>query len=551
MKVVGLLDVIDQCAIHPCISQKPNSQQSKTLQKVLVENTRDIVEAEREFSEKEQASLGILYLAAGYYLKGSCKLKASWNTGNGMKLMTIPRLASGLPETHFGKPQTSTSQTICNRCPDSKQGTVSKFMLDYQDFDHHGFPNMGHGGGGPHGGGSRVVVSLVDAAVSSVVAGKVMALAVMATDRVTTPWLKDCILNGSLALKKLHAFKFHKHKKALDVSHLTSSSSAEVNLDDTDVIPSEFDDIADTFINIPASEDSHGECSDGKVSYKDYCLLAKSRLSTLTKEKRDIVYKLFQAYGKMKIERGEFDLGDFVNDIHQKGLVSEIKQLKQNFRTHAGVLDLAQSVIDIMYRYYIQSIDKLEPEISLISGEPPILLESGHDENTNVAIFGGSKSGEDIVGFGAEQVILVRYDRTKTEVCEFVGKNALILNIVECKGLEFQDVLLYNFCGTSPLEDQWRVIYGYTKKYDWLEDKLPQSFPAFNEARHSVLRSELKQLYVAVTRTRQSLWICENNGKLSKPKFDYWKKRGLVQVRKLDDSVAQAMQVASSGWVGP
>ncbi|GKB73846.1 hypothetical protein Tco_0935258 [Tanacetum coccineum] len=50
-----------------------------------------------------------------------------------------------------------------------------------------------------------------------------------------------------------------------------------------------------------------------------------------------------------------------------------------------------------------------------------------------------------------------------------------------------------------------------------------------------------------VTRTRQSLWICENNGKLSKPKFDYWKKRGLVQVRKLDDSVAQAMQVASSG----
>ncbi|GKG22610.1 UvrD-like helicase, ATP-binding domain, P-loop containing nucleoside triphosphate hydrolase, partial [Tanacetum coccineum] len=28
--------------------------------------------------------------------------------------------------------------------------------------------------------------------------------------------------------------------------------------------------------------------------------------------------------------------------------------------------------------------------------------------------------------------------------------------------------------------------------------------------------------------------------------FDYWKKRGLVQVRKLDDSLAQAMQVASS-----
>ncbi|GKE46226.1 hypothetical protein Tco_1477484, partial [Tanacetum coccineum] len=51
--------------------------------------------------------------------------------------------------------ETSTSQTICNRCPYSKQGTVSKFVKDYQDFDHRGFPNMGHGGGGPHGGASR------------------------------------------------------------------------------------------------------------------------------------------------------------------------------------------------------------------------------------------------------------------------------------------------------------------------------------------------------------------------------------------------------------
>ncbi|GKF00978.1 UvrD-like helicase, ATP-binding domain, P-loop containing nucleoside triphosphate hydrolase, partial [Tanacetum coccineum] len=170
------------------------------------------------------------------------------------------------------------------------------------------------------------------------------------------------------------------------------------------------------------------------------------------------------------------------------------------------------------------------------------------DEDAIVTIFGGTGSGigEDIVGFGAEQVILVRDDHMKTEVCEFVGKNALVLTIVECKGLEFHDVLLYNFFGTSPLKDQWRVIYGYMKKYDWLEDKLPQSFPAFNEARHSVLCSELKQLYVAITRTRQRLWICENKEKLSKPMFDYWKKRGLVQVKILDDSVAQAMQVASS-----
>ncbi|GJX49807.1 UvrD-like helicase, ATP-binding domain, P-loop containing nucleoside triphosphate hydrolase [Tanacetum coccineum] len=474
------------------------------------------------------------------------------------------------------------------------------------------------------------------------------------------------------------------------VSHLTSNSSngnlsAENGLDDVDVT-SEFSDIPDTFIDIPgniyplAREGSDGNgirsrsvtlqtfirlrevtfdrfCSlywphfnsnltkkldpskvfteiishikggsEGKLSYEGYSLLAKSRSSTVTEQKREMIYRLFKAYEKMKTERGEFDLGDFVNDIHQrlrngkyegdqidfvyidevqdlsmrqislfkyicqnvegfvfagdtaqtiargidfrfqdirsvfykeflstrksrkqeKGVVSEIKQMKQNFRTHAGVLDLAQSVIDILYCYFVHSIDKLEPETSLISGEAPVFLETCNNENAIMTIFGGSKSGGEIVGFGAEQVVLVRDDRARTEIIEYVGRQALVLTILECKGLEFQDVLLYNFFGTSPLKDQWRVIYGYMKEHNWLDEKLPQSFPTFNEARHSLLCSELKQLYVAITRTRQRLWICENKEELSKPMFDYWKRRGLVQIQKLDDSMAQAMQVASS-----
>nr|GEX09051.1 UvrD-like helicase, ATP-binding domain, P-loop containing nucleoside triphosphate hydrolase [Tanacetum cinerariifolium] len=315
-----------------------------------------------------------------------------------------------------------------------------------------------------------------------------------------------------------------------NVSHLTSISSngnslAEINLDDTDVITSEFNDIPDTLTNIPVKSYplvitfqkflmmldgalgnsffnrfpearegydgniissrsvalqtfirlrevtfdrfcsvywphfnsnhtkkldcsrvfteiiSHikggleaGEYSDGRLSYEGYSLLVESRSSTLTKENREIVYKLFQAYEKMKTARGEFDLGDFVNDIH-----------------------------------------------------------------------GRLKNGK----YGGDQMDFVYID-------------------------EVQDL------------NQWRVIYGYMKKYDWLDEKLPQSFPTFTEARHGILCSELKQLYVSITRTRQRLWICENKEELSKPMFDYWKMRGLVQIRKLDDSVAQAMRVVSS-----
>ncbi|KAD2804463.1 hypothetical protein E3N88_37840 [Mikania micrantha] len=366
--------------------------------------------------------------------------------------------------------------------------------------------------------------------------------------------------------------------------------------------------------------------SDGKLSFESYSLLAESRSSTLTKQNRENVYSLFQAYENMKTKRGEFDLADLVIDLHQrlqnlkyegdqmdfifidevqdlsmrqislfkyicqnvyegfvfagdtaqtiargidfrfqdirslfykefltsktvgkqeKGLISKIFQLKQNFRTHAGVLDLAQSVIDILYRYFSHSIDILEPETSLIYGEAPIFLESDNEENAIVTIFGRSGSDSGLVGFGAEQVILVRDDSAKTEICEYIGKQALVLTILECKGLEFQDVLLYNFFGTSPLEDQWRVIYEYMKEHKWLDDNLPQSFPCFDESKHSILCSELKQLYVAITRTRQRLWICENKEELSKPMFDYWKRRGFIQLRKLDDLVAQAMRVAS------
>ena len=104
--------------------------------------------------------------------------------------------------------------------------------------------------------------------------------------------------------------------------------------------------------------------------------------------------------------------------------------------------------------------------------------------------------------------------------------------------------MLYNFFGSSPLKNQWRVIYEYMNEQNMFDSASPNS-PTFSESKHNIMCSELKQLYVAVTRTRQRLWICESK-EISEPMFDYWKKMCLVQERQLDDSLAQAMQVASS-----
>ncbi|XP_050210760.1 uncharacterized protein LOC126661049 [Mercurialis annua] len=233
--------------------------------------------------------------------------------------------------------------------------------------------------------------------------------------------------------------------------------------------------------------------------------------------------------------------------VKERGQISKTYHLSQNFRTHAGVLKLAQSVIDLLYRYFPYFVDILGHETSLIFGEAPILLESGNDENAIITIFGNNgTTGGRFVGFGAEQVILVRDDSARKEICKYVGKQALVLTILECKGLEFQDVLLYNFFGSSPMRNKWRVLYEYMDEQHLLDASSPQSVQNFNPAKHNILCSELKQLYVAITRTRQRLWITENTEDFSKPVFDYWRKKGLVQVRKLDDSLASAMQVASS-----
>ncbi|XP_030461792.1 uncharacterized protein LOC115681845 [Syzygium oleosum] len=230
----------------------------------------------------------------------------------------------------------------------------------------------------------------------------------------------------------------------------------------------------------------------------------------------------------------------------EKGRLSKTFHLSQNFRTHAGILKLAQSVVDLLYHFFPLSVDALSPETSFICGEAPILLESENDESAILSIFGNSDVSGNFVGFGAEQVILVRDDHSRNEVSNLVRGQALVLTIVECKGLEFQDVLLYNFFGMSPLKSQWRVIYGYMREQALLDKSSQWSSPSFNNAKHNILCSELKQLYVAITRTRQRLWICENALEFSKPMFDYWKKKCLIQVRLVDHALAEAMQVRST-----
>ncbi|KAF9608895.1 hypothetical protein IFM89_012063 [Coptis chinensis] len=218
---------------------------------------------------------------------------------------------------------------------------------------------------------------------------------------------------------------------------------------------------------------------------------------------------------------------------------SDLFKLKQNFRTHSSVLNLAQSVLTLLCHFFPKSVDKLESETSLVHGELPVLLQSC-DQNVLKNIFHsnvGNSNG--VITFRAQQVILVRDDCAKEQVIEQVGKNALVLTIIKCTGLEFQDVLLYNFFEKAPLEPGWEVVYEFMVHKNLLGAR-SLKYPPFNKDRHSALCNELKELYVAITRTRQRLWVFES---ISHPLFDYWKKLGVVKLGEFDFSFGSGMLV--------
>lgn len=63
-----------------------------------------------------------------------------------------------------------------------------------------------------------------------------------------------------------------------------------------------------------------------------------------------------------------------------------------------------------------------------------------------------------IADFGAEQVILVRDDASKTKLQKKIGEMALVLTILESKGMEFDDVLVYDFFSGSSLRSGYRCL---------------------------------------------------------------------------------------------
>ncbi|TFY76337.1 hypothetical protein EWM64_g7674 [Hericium alpestre] len=199
-------------------------------------------------------------------------------------------------------------------------------------------------------------------------------------------------------------------------------------------------------------------------------------------------------------------------------------QLLTNYRSHGGIVQCAHSVIELITKFWPYAIDILAEEKGIVDGIKPVFFSGWDQDNVRYESFLFGAAGSHIE-FGAQQCILVRDDKARERLRSQVGEIGLILTLYESKGLEFNDVLLYNFFEDSTLDiAQWRVILNALER----GNRSKVMAPTFDENRHAGICTELKFLYVAITRARKNLWLVDRSDKCE-PMRTYWMSKQLVQ----------------------
>lgn len=177
--------------------------------------------------------------------------------------------------------------------------------------------------------------------------------------------------------------------------------------------------------------------------------------------------------------------------------------LSKNYRSHQGILALASLIMGMMWKGFPETVDKLEPEIGNLNGPKPILFlrcDANILRTSNVGLVNLSDRTAD---FGAEQVILVRDEAMKARLQGEIGDIALILTILDSKGMEFDDVILWDFFASTSDPSGVRSLRALTA----------DAQSAFDGQGHSGMCSELKNLYVAITRARIQFIMIESSEK--------------------------------------
>ncbi|CAD8097528.1 unnamed protein product [Paramecium primaurelia] len=237
----------------------------------------------------------------------------------------------------------------------------------------------------------------------------------------------------------------------------------------------------------------------------------------------------------------------------------KIFDLSINFRSHNKILQLANSVIRMIEILFPQKIDKLKKETSNLQGPKPILIKSDNVKQLLNNLCDFFSNDKNTVEFGCNQVIIVKDQESKTRL-PIELQNILCLTIYEAKGLEFDDVILFNFFhdSTASIED-WESLNilepqaEYLKKADYdkyITIHYTDVIASTEEIKNELIEvwqlkmksnkenkeisidlcQELKQLYVAITRPKQKLIIFDQSLEKRRNIQNIWIKLDAIQI---------------------
>lgn len=124
------------------------------------------------------------------------------------------------------------------------------------------------------------------------------------------------------------------------------------------------------------------------------------------------------------------------------------------------------------------------------------MILSSNDEELLFYVLCGGQEQKQVEGdnmkkpplqFGCNQVIIVRDQQSKNRVPSML-QHALCLTIYEAKGLEFNDVILFNFFVESPCPEKWNLL----KSLNVITADIPKEEYEKNLSRHNERIQERK-----------------------------------------------------------
>ncbi|KAK0475066.1 P-loop containing nucleoside triphosphate hydrolase protein [Armillaria novae-zelandiae] len=214
----------------------------------------------------------------------------------------------------------------------------------------------------------------------------------------------------------------------------------------------------------------------------------------------------------------------------------EVFQLAVNYRSHAGIVDCAHSVIDLITTFWEDSIDRLSPEMGIVDGFKPVFFNTEDRTQLEQFIFGNIG---DHIEFGAQQCIIVRNETARERLQQQVGEVGLVLTVYESKGLEFNDVglyvmLQYNFLTVvTPIDASFRFSFITSlliRPAEYAQWRVVLN--AIEESRQDSKELVLLDLTTSVMpafvmRARENIWIADGS-ETGEPMRTFWTSKDLI-----------------------